>query len=166
MCFATAKKGYGDPCSEEELAARHTFVEEFSSLDISAEEKIANATIPEALKGPEVLKGRFVRWCERLSDVRRCQQCEKKFARRHVIKCGPAGQKEKNQQEPSLASASALPGSLSTPVASSSSAPWHTPLPEPGPEQLWAAYFSMLELAPYEQPLEPAPPSPKRQRRF
>ena len=168
MCFATAKKGYGDPWSEEELAARHTFVEEFSSLDISAEEnaKIANATIPEALKG------RFVRWCERLSDVRKCQQCKKKFARadsyrRHVKKCGgPAGQKEKNQQEPSLASASALPGSLPTPVASSSSAPWHTPLPEPGPEQLWAAYFSMPELAPYEQPLEPAPPSPKRQRRF
>jgi hypothetical protein len=180
MCFATAKKGYEDPWSEEELAARHHFIEDFSDLDISNEENatVTNASIPEALKG------RFVRWCDRLSRVRKCEQCGKKFARadsyrRHLKKCGGLPEhKQGDKQTPFPASATMFAGS-STAVASSSSAPWPEPFlpepfpepfpepsPEPLPEELWAAFLSMSEFTVYEQPLDPAPPSPKRQRRF
>lgn len=89
MCFATAKKGYEDPWTEEELAAREDFVEKFSEVDISDEENptVAQASIPGALKD------RFVNWCKRLSSARFCHKCDREFARadsykRHVKKCG------------------------------------------------------------------------------
>jgi hypothetical protein len=116
MCFATAKKGYEDPWTEGELAARESFVERFSNVDISDE---GNPTVAQA-SIPGALKDRFVNWCKRLSSARFCHKCDREFARadsykRHVKKCGAEPERGggKDQLEASPSSSTMFPTSSS-----------------------------------------------------